>query len=119
MIGGKLNLLNLHAVKRLEKGASGPVECLIIPIEKNKLYVGEKGVYLDIVAFEIKEPKEGSKDTHVVKQSFSKEVREAMTEEQLKALPILGSLAVLSGSGGEKEPISSTKTLDEKDDLPF
>ena len=56
MITGKLNLLNLHAVKRFEKGAAGPVECLIIPIEKNKLFIGEKGVYLDFIGFEIKEP---------------------------------------------------------------
>lgn len=118
MITGKINLLNLHAVKRYEKSASGLVECLIIPIEKNKLFVGEKGVYLDIVGFEIREPKEGSKDTHVVKQSFSKEAREAMTEEQLKALPILGNLSVLSG-GNSAEPVSPTITLQPDDDLPF
>lgn len=118
MITGKLNLLNLHAVKRFEKGAAGPVECLIIPIEKNKLFIGEKGVYLDFIGFEIKEPKEGSKDTHIVKQSLSKEERENMTDEELKAMPILGNLSVWAG-GGEKTPISSTETLPANSDLPF
>lgn len=118
MITGKLNLLNLHAVKRFEKGAAGLVECLIIPIEKNKLFIGEKGVYLDFIGFEIKEPKADSKDTHIVKQSLPKETREAMTDEQLKAMPILGNLSVWSG-GGEKAPVSSTNTLQPEDDLPF
>jgi hypothetical protein len=118
MITGKLNLLNLQVVKRFEKSASGMVECLIIPIEKNKLYIGEKGVYLDLVAFEIKEPKADSKDTHIVKQSLAKDIRESMTDEQLRAMPILGNLSVWSG-GGEKEPVSSTTTLEPDSDLPF
>jgi hypothetical protein len=118
MITGKLNLLNLYCVKRFEKSASGLIECLIIPIEQNKLFVGEKGVYLDFIGFEIREPKEGSKDTHIVKQSLSKEERESMTDEELKAMPILGNLSVWSG-GNEKAPISSTETLNENSDLPF
>jgi len=117
MITGKINLLNLHAVKQMVKGKVGQVECLIIPIEKNKLFNGEKGVYLDIVAFEIKEPKEGSRDTHLVKQSFNKEAREKMSEEELKSLPILGNLSV-SGVP-QQETVSPTTTLSSDDDLPF
>jgi hypothetical protein len=119
MITGKINLMNLHAVKRFEKGTSGPVECLIIPIEKNKLFVGEKGVYLDIIAFDITNKKPDQKDTHLVKQSFNKEEREKMTEKQLKAVPILGNLCVLSGERTESEPVSSMQTLKEDDGLPF
>jgi hypothetical protein len=118
MITGKLNLLNLICVKQMVRGKAGDVECLVIPIEKNKLYVGEKGIYLDIIAFEIKEQKEGRKDTHLVKQSFSKDEREAMTEDQLKAIPILGSLNVGTFTQ-EKEPVSSAATLTAEDDLPF
>lgn len=98
MITGKINLLNLIAAKKMIKGAAGEVECLVIPIEKNKLFVGEKGVYLDIVAFDIKKQGE-SKDTHVVKQSLSKDEREKMTDEQLKAMPIIGNLTVFQESG--------------------
>lgn len=118
MITGKINLLNLYAVKQMVKGKVGQVECLIIPIEKNKLFNGEKGVYLDIVAFELKEPKEGSRDTHLVKQSFSKEAREKMSEEELKSLPILGNLSV-SGGTPQQETVSPTTTLGSDDDLPF
>ena len=120
-ISGKLNLLNLHGVVKMIPGKMGPVECVIIPLEKNKLFKGEKGIYLDLIAFEIAHDKrrEGSKDTHLVKQSFSKEVRESMTEEQIKALPILGSLQAWDESFAESEPVSSSTTLGEDDDLPF
>lgn len=120
-ISGKLNLLNLHGVVKMIPGKMGPVECVVIPLEKNKLFKGEKGIYLDLIAFEIAHDKrrEGSKDTHLVKQSFSKEVRESMTEEQMKALPILGSLQVWDEGFIESEPISSSETLSEADDLPF
>lgn len=120
-ISGKLNLLNLHGVVKMIPGKMGPVECVVIPLEKNKLFKGEKGIYLDLIAFEIAHDKrrEGSKDTHLVKQSFSKEVRESMTEEQIKALPILGSLQVWDEGFTESEPVSSSETLGEDDDLPF
>lgn len=120
-ISGKLNLLNLHGVVKMIPGKMGPVECVVIPLEKNKLFKGEKGIYLDLIAFEIAHDKrrEGSKDTHLVKQSFSKEVRESMTEEQMKALPILGSLQVWDEGFIESEPISSSETLSEADGLPF
>ena len=91
-----------------------------ILIEKNKLFVGEKGVYLDLIAFEIDSAKRNteSKDTHLVKQSFSKEAREEMGEDELKSLPILGNLQVWSGTV-ESEPVSSNELQPEEDDLPF
>ena len=117
MITGKLNLLNLFATRKMMKAQSGEIECLIIPIVKNQLFVGEKGIYLDLIAFEVKDKKEG-KDTHLIKQSFSKEVREAMSDEELKAVPILGNLRISDGFQ-EKEPVSSTEVQGEIDDLPF
>lgn len=119
-ISGKINLLNLHAIRKIMPGQLGPVECLVIPIEKNSLFVGDKGVYLDLIAFEIdpSKRKSESKDTHLIKQSFSKEVREKMTDEQIKDLPILGNLQVW-GEQQESAPVSSTAVQDETDDLPF
>ena len=119
-ISGKLNLLQLHAVRKMITGKLGAVECLVIPIEKNKLFVGEKGIYLDLIAFEIDPAKRNaeSKDTHLVKQSFSKEAREVMGEDELKSLPILGNLQVWSGTV-ESESVSSNELQDEISDLPF
>ena len=119
MITGKINLLNLHASKMMMKGKSGNIECLVIPIEANKLFSGSKGVYLDIVAFDIREPKPDSKDTHIVKQSFSKEERAKMTDEELKGLPILGNLAVLSEFTEQATVSDASTVLSPDDDLPF
>jgi len=119
-ISGKINLLQLHAVRKMINGQLGLVECLVIPIEKNKLFVGDKGVYLDLIAFEVDPAKRkaDSKDTHLLKQSFSKEVREAMDEQELKALPIIGNLQVW-GDYVESEPVSSGEVQDELSNLPF
>ncbi len=119
-ISGKINLLQLNAVRKIIPGQLGPVECIVIPIEKNKLFIGEKGVYLDLIAFEIDPTKRKgeSKDTHLLKQSFSKELREAMSEDELKALPILGSLQVW-GEYNEQALVSSMEVQNEIDPLPF
>jgi hypothetical protein len=111
----KLNLQNLVCACRFEKGAAGPVECLIIPLEKNHLFKGEKGVYLDLSAFELKEKKENK--THLIKQTLPKEIFKAMTEEQKRATPILGDISVWEHT--EAEPTSDLTTLEEGSDLPF
>jgi len=101
-------------------GQTGLVECLVIPIEVNKLFKGDKGIYLNIVGFEIDpaKRKEGIKDTHIIKQSFSKDVREAMSEDELRSLPILGNLYVWDGASSA-EPLSSSVAQAEEDNLPF
>lgn len=116
-ISSKVNLAALkHSVKKL-KAQTGEVECLIIPIEANSLYKGEKGVYLDLTGFEIKNKTGDSKDTHLVKQSFPKEVYEVMTDEDKKAQPILGSHIVWSQSGQLGD--AAVNVQQEEDDLPF
>jgi len=119
-ISTNLNLLQLHAVRKMITGQLGPVECLVIPIEKNKLFVGEKGIYINLIGFEIDPEKRNadSKDTHLVKQSFKKEVREAMGEDELKSLPILGNHQVWDGHG-ESDPVSDSELQNEIDPLPF
>lgn len=111
----KLNLQNLVCACRFEKGAAGPVECLIIPLEKNYLFKGEKGVYLDLTAFELKEKKENK--THLIKQTLPKEIFKAMTDEQKRAVPIIGDVSIWEHT--EAEPVSDLTTLNEGSDLPF
>jgi hypothetical protein len=119
-ISGKINLMNLVATRKILTGQNGPTECLVIPIEKNKLFVGDKGVYLDLIAFEIDPEKRNtdSRDSHLLKQSFSKEIREKMSENELKSFPILGNLQVW-GEKTEAEAVSDMTVQDEKSDLPF
>jgi hypothetical protein len=111
----KLNLQNLICACRFEKGSLGPVECLIIPLEKNYLFKGEKGVYLDLIAFELKEKKENK--THLIKQKIPKEIFKALSDEQKGATPILGDVSTWERE--EEKPISDLTTLDENDGLPF
>ena len=114
----KLNLLNLQTSVVKMKGKSGQLECLVIPIALNNLFKGEKGVYLDCTAFELKNKRADSKDTHLIKQSLPKEIYEEMTEEERRAIPILGNAILWSGVT-ESDPQSSATAIEEDDGLPF
>jgi len=117
-ISGKLNLMQLKAAIRSMNGKSGPIDCLVIPIEANHLFRGDKGIYLDLIAFENKAKNDVIKDTHLVKQSLPKEVFEAMTEDEKKSQPILGNLRVW-GEFIEQPPHSDMAVQDEITGLPF
>nr|DAQ90021.1 MAG TPA: hypothetical protein [Caudoviricetes sp.] len=113
----KLNLAGLIHARMNKKGKDGNmVDCLIIPIKENHLFIGEKGLYLDLSHFEIKNPKEGQEDSHLVKQSLPKEVYEAMSKEEQEKLPILGNTRTWGSNSNEPE---LAQPIDEDDDLPF
>jgi len=116
--------LNLTAFKHgLVKGKTADEVLLCIPIKLNRLILSEKkNVYLNIVGFEYDDKSDKEyKDTHLLKQSFKKEELAAMTEEERKALPIIGNARVGSTQRGEPEPNSVTPSAvaDGVDDLPF
>lgn len=127
----RLNIKQLKHVEREMKGQGDKmIKCLIIPLEENMIYQGEKGAYLNLTAIEIKDRSKFSadqKDTHLVKQDIPKEKYEAMSEEQRKAMPILGN-AILWGRQ-ESAPVESGEisnsavdaymNQEEADDLPF
>ena len=124
MITGKLNLAKLIHVKMEKKGKNGIVKGLFIPIEVNHLYNSEAtgNVYLDLVAFGLKDPKDNQ--THLVRQSLSKDVREAMSDKEQKSIPIIGSLNNMESSGGSghtetPNDAGEGKSFTEDDDLPF
>lgn len=119
-ISVKINLRQLQSAIRKMKSASGDIECLIIPIASNHLVKGEKGVYLDMTGFELKEKKADRKDTHLVKQTLPKEVFETMTDEQKQKMPIMGNMIVW----GFQEPAPVNTEVGEiaegsDGDLPF
>lgn len=113
----KINLEALKCVKQKKKGKNGEVMCLVLPIDANHLYKGEKGTYLDLQAFELKNPKEDSKDTHLVKQSLPKDVYEKMNEEEKRAIPILGNAIVWGGV--QNNDVHEAEVIEEEDNLPF
>ena len=99
----KINLRQLKSHVMPMKGKIGMIDCIVIPIEANSLFIGEKGVYLDLQAWEIKEKKADRKQTHIIKQSFAKEVFDQLSDTQKQAIPIIGD-AILWGGFSEPEP---------------
>jgi hypothetical protein len=123
-ISTKIDLQKLIHQKKMVKGAGGKdVECLIIPIEANNLYAGTKGTYLDLIGFELNNPT--GKDTHLVKQSLSEEVRKGMSKDELEQMPILGNhIDWDSGSSSSKKSEPATKSkaksrASDDDEPPF
>lgn len=112
-ISTKLNLLAIPgAVKHELDGKNGKkVKAVVIPIEYANLYEGEKGVYLDLIGFDLKNPQPDRKDTHLVKQSLPK-------EKQTDDMPILGS-HINWGAPKQEEVQVAEIVSDEVEDLPF
>lgn len=118
-VSTKINLAALKNAAIIKSGKNNDVECIIIPIAHNHLFRSEKGaVYLDLQGFELKNKKEDSKDTHLVKQSLPKDVFNKMTDEEKKAMPILGN-HVVWGDGSFVPEEKGATTFDDLSDLPF
>lgn len=118
MIKGRINLQALIHTKMEVKGKNGQVKGIFIPFVNNHIFEGEKGCYLDLVAYPLKEAKDYQ--THLVKQSLPKEVRDQMTDEQKRDQPIIGSLNTASPAPSEaNNDVNGGKVASPDDDLPF
>lgn len=123
---GKLNLLKLKRAGVMQiPWRTEVLRCLVIPIEENNIFISTdennrpKAAYLDLTAWALKNPK--YEETHMIKQSLPKEVREKMTDEEKKAIPILGGLKPVifesqNAASSCAAPIAQTQN---SDDLPF
>lgn len=101
------------------KGKTATKRCLIIPVDDAGLFIGEKGVYLNLTAIEMQNPK--FSETHCVKVSLDKKRYEAMSEEERKAQPIIGGMKQLERQATEM-PVTSQIDGSQAfpdDDLPF
>lgn len=114
------------------QGKSGQAKrCIVIPIEENHIFEGEKGTYLDLVAIESNNSQYG--DSHFVSRSKSKaeQEQEKQSGERLR-LPILGNLKPFGSQVQESEeysvagqkqaapaPQPTTQVFDNDNDLPF
>lgn len=101
------------------KGKTATKRCLIIPVDEANLYVGEKGVYLNMTAIEMREPKYS--ETHCVKQSLDRERYDAITDEERNAQPILGGMKQLERKATEMNVTGMVDgaSMINNDDLPF
>ena len=90
--GIKIDLLKLRGASvRNIQGRTATKRCIIIPVDEcDGMFLGEKGCYLNLTAIEMQNPQYN--DTHCIKPDLSREKRDAMTEEEQRAIPIVGGL---------------------------
>jgi len=117
--GIKINLMKVKSSFLTNlKGANETKRCLVIPLDSSDVFEGEKGIYLNLAAFEMKEHK--YQDTHLVKVNLEKEVYEALTEEERNNQPIIGSMKPIIAIRTQTEVTSNASAEPgEGDDLPF
>lgn len=131
----KINLTRIPGVvfSKLTGKTGQKKDCIIIPVEDCHLFVGEKGVYLDLAAYEFKEQKYS--DSHMVKQSFSKEIIEEiksialtvnpnLTESDLqevlnKSNPIIGGIKTFQKAEMQPTETDFAPSVGDGSDLPF
>lgn len=125
----KQNLLRFNSAFVMTiKGKTCQKQCVCIPIEDNHLFVSAddslkaKAVYADINVNQYENGKSQYGDTHYLRLSVPKEIREKMTEEEKNAIPYLGNMKPsqiqLKQSADVESPTYSVPE-DDKDDLPF
>ena len=118
-----VNLLKLRAASVMKiKGKTTVVRCLVIPLEGiSTLVEKETGIFLNMGSFGSDNLNFGH--THIVKASFLKAENDAMTEEQRRAIPILGNMKPMEAKQTavpETNAVAEAeKEENEKDDLPF
>lgn len=97
---------------------------VFIPIEENDLYesideaLKVKGVFLGLNAWKLK-VKGQYGDTHLLKQNFSKDFRDNLTEEELDNMPILGNMKPIEKTKDVSNANVPEVSASDEDDLPF
>lgn len=120
--GIKLDLLKLEgAFVRDLQGKTATKRCIIIPVEDNDIFVGRKGCYLDLTAIEMANPQYG--ETHLVKRDIPKAKRETMTDEQRRAVPILGGMKPTQprqqATTAADNTVNNDPAVEDGEELPF
>lgn len=124
---GKFDFLKLkNACVISVNGKSGAKKGVFIPIEDNNLFVSTdennkaKGAYFNFAVFENKQPTKFG-DTHMIKPNLDKETRTSMSEEERRAVPIIGSMKPfeIQHSSQTVEAQTVDTSNNDVDDLPF
>lgn len=125
----KQNLLKFNNAFVMNiKGKSSSKMCVCIPIEDNHLFVSAddnlkaKAVYADVNVNQYEEGKSQYGDTHYLRLSVPKEIREKMTEEEKKAIPYLGNMKpsqIQQKQSADIESPTYSVPEDDMDGLPF
>ena len=122
---GKLNLLRFkNACIVSVQGKTEKKKGVFIPIDDNQLFVSAddrgqaKGAYVDFMAWENRQVSQYG-DTHAMRQQYPREVRERMSEEQLKTIPYFGNLRPFEPRNEAQNVRPMSEIVPDVDDLPF
>lgn len=109
-----LNLLKVKGAVYSTLNINGQNKnCVVIPVEDAHLFVGSKGVYMDLNAFEVKQQSADRKDTHIIKQVIPSAVFKTLSEEQKREYEIVGSLKPKDDAGfGTPQPTQLGQRID-------
>ena len=117
IISGTIELNKLTHVVMTKKGKEGKeIKGLFIPIELNHIVEKDARFYFNFVGFETLK---SEYNTHGVKVSLAKDVREKMSKEDQNAMPFIGSLNADKSSGSSAPTAAPSVQVGENDDLPF
>ena len=125
---GKLDFLKFkNSCVISVKGKTGEKKGVFVPIEDNGLFVTTdennkaKGAYFNFAVFENKQVGKYG-DTHMIKQSIGKDARSKMSDEEKRAIPILGNMKPMefnNSSQTVESPVAPVAHEEEDDSLPF
>ncbi len=122
---GKLNLLKFkNACLISVTGKTAVKKGIFIPLEDNNIFISAdeelkaKGAYIDFNAWENQSTSKYG-DTHSIRQSISKEVRERMSEEEIKAVPYIGNMKPYEVQNNAASVQAHHVNTEEKEELPF
>lgn len=124
---GKLDFLKFkNSCVISVKGKTGEKKGVFVPIEDNGLFVTTdennkaKGAYFNFAVFENKYVGKYG-DTHMIKQSIDKDTRSKMSDEEKRAIPILGNMKPMEFNNATHavEPPVAPVSHEEEDSLPF
>lgn len=99
----KIDLLKMRGafVQNL-RGSTATKRCLVIPVdETDGLFVGEKGVYLNLTAVAMEQARYS--DTHYIKPNLDKDAYYALSEEARRAIPIIGGMHELQSRAAQQQ----------------
>lgn len=113
----KINLQKLKNARLLIiQGKTAKKRCICVPVDDNpEIFLGEKGIYLNLTAIEMKEPGQFG-DTHLIKGNIPDDIYRVMTEEERKAQPILGQMRPLARKAQPAPEVQAEADNDE--DMP-
>lgn len=112
----KINLALMNNVKTFTSEKDNE-KYVCIPLSKNYIFEGRKGLYLDLTAYSY-DGKYG--ESHFLKNRIPKDIYEKMSDEDKKNTTIIGSLSPLEMDKGitEKADFQGFDEVSEKD-FPF